>query len=60
MRRGVLLITVFIAGLIMLSSCIKKDSVSNEEEMKLLEQYLISKGITQDPTASGLYHIPIT
>lgn len=45
---------------IMLGGCKKDDSQEQiENEMKLLEQYLTDNNITQEPTASGLYYIPI-
>lgn len=45
---------------IMLGGCKKDDSQEQiQNEMKLLEQYLADNNITQEPTASGLYYIPI-
>ena len=45
---------------IMLVGCKKDDSQELiEMEKKLLEQYLADNNITQEPTASGLYYIPI-
>lgn len=45
---------------IMLGGCKKDDSQEQmENEMRLLEQYLADNNITQEPTASGLYYIPI-
>ena len=45
---------------IMLGGC-KKDNTQEqiENEMRLLQQYLVDNNITQEPTASGLYYIPI-
>jgi FKBP-type peptidyl-prolyl cis-trans isomerase len=46
--------------LIILGGCKKDDSQEQmEQEMRLLEQYLAANNITQEPTASGLYYIPI-
>jgi FKBP-type peptidyl-prolyl cis-trans isomerase len=45
---------------IMLGGCKKDDSQEQiQNEMRLLEQYLADNNITQEPTASGLYYIPI-
>ncbi len=45
---------------IMLGGCKKDDSQEQiEEEMRLLEQYLADNNITQEPTESGLYYIPL-
>ncbi|MEE9461345.1 MAG: FKBP-type peptidyl-prolyl cis-trans isomerase [Bacteroidales bacterium] len=45
---------------IMLGGCKKDDSQEQiAQEMRLLEQYLADNNITQEPTASGLYYIPI-
>jgi FKBP-type peptidyl-prolyl cis-trans isomerase len=45
---------------IMLSACEKDNSQELiEKEKRLLEQYLADNNITLEPTASGLYHIPI-
>ena len=45
---------------IMLGGCKKDDSQEQiEQEMRLLEQYLTDNNITQEPTESGLYYIPI-
>ncbi len=50
-----------ILATLLLTGC-KKDN--DEElkalEMRLLEQYLVDNNITQDPTVSGLYYVPIT
>jgi peptidylprolyl isomerase len=43
-----------------LSGCEKNDARELEEqETRLLQQYLASNNINADPTASGLYYIPI-
>lgn len=43
-----------------LAGCNKDNSQElKEQEMQLLQQYLASNNITVDPTASGLYYIPI-
>ena len=45
---------------IMLGGCKKDDSQEQiENEMRLLEKYLTDNNITQEPTASGIYYIPI-
>jgi FKBP-type peptidyl-prolyl cis-trans isomerase len=45
---------------IMLGGCKKDDSQEQiENEKRLLEQYLADHNITQEPTASGLYYIPL-
>ena len=45
---------------IILTTCTKDNSEElKEQEMKLLQQYLVDHNITQQPTASGLYYIPI-
>ncbi len=45
---------------ILLAGC-KKDNIQEliEQEQRLLEQYLADNNVTQEPTASGLYYIPI-
>jgi len=59
-------ITVYKVGFIgllaatILTACIKDNSEELiEQEKKLLQQYLVDNNITQQPTASGLYYIPI-
>ena len=49
-----------ILAALLLNAC-KKDNSEElmAQEMKLLEQYLLDNNITQQPTASGLYYIPI-
>ena len=43
-----------------ITGCIKDDDEElKAEEERLLEQYLIDNNITQEPTSSGLYYIPI-
>jgi len=50
-----------ILATLMLTGCKKNDDEElKAQEMRLLEQYLVDNNITQDPTASGLYYIPIT
>jgi peptidylprolyl isomerase len=50
-----------IMAAIMLAGC-KKDNDEGliAQEMRLLQQYLESNNITEEPTASGLYYLPIT
>ena len=60
-KRLILNFGIFVMiGAIMLSGC-KKDNSQEliEQEQRLLEQYLADNNITQEPTASGLYYIPI-
>jgi peptidylprolyl isomerase len=49
-----------IMSAILLTGC-KKDTSEEmkAQEMRLLQQYLVDNNITQEPTASGLYYIPI-
>ena len=50
---------IVLAG-IFLTGCKKdNDAELKAQEMRLLEQYLNNNNITQEPTPSGLYHIPI-
>lgn len=57
MRLGFLgILSVFI-----ISGCLRDDSKElKEQEMKLLQQYLADNNINVDPTASGLYYVPIS
>jgi FKBP-type peptidyl-prolyl cis-trans isomerase len=50
-----------IMAAIVLAGC-KKDDTQEvlDQEMRLLQQYLETNNITVEPTASGLYYIPIT
>ena len=49
-----------IMSAILLTGCKKDDSEEMKaQEMRLLQQYLVDNNITQEPTASGLYYIPI-
>jgi FKBP-type peptidyl-prolyl cis-trans isomerase len=53
--------SVFLAGILLFSGCLKDDSEKlKEEESRNLNNYLKNHNITQEPTASGLYYIPIT
>ena len=49
-----------IMSALLLTGC-KKDNSEEmiAQEMRLLQQYLIDNNITQEPTASGLYYVPI-
>jgi FKBP-type peptidyl-prolyl cis-trans isomerase len=50
-----------ILAAIMVTGCVKDNTQElKEQEMKLLQQYLETNNITAEPTASGLYYIPIT
>lgn len=49
-----------ICAALLLNACKKdNDEELKSQEMRLLEQYLEDNNITQQPTASGLYYIPI-
>jgi FKBP-type peptidyl-prolyl cis-trans isomerase len=49
-----------ILSALLLTGCKKDDSEEMKaQEMRLLQQYLVDNNITQEPTASGLYYIPI-
>jgi peptidylprolyl isomerase len=49
-----------IMSALLLTGCKKDDSEElKAQEMRLLQQYLVDNNITQEPTASGLYYIPI-
>jgi len=49
-----------IMSALLLTGCKKDDSEEMiAQEMRLLQQYLIDNNITQEPTASGLYYVPI-
>ncbi len=61
--RKIIVYKLGILGLlvaIMLTAC-KKDGTEElqAQEMRLLEQYLVDNNITVQPTASGMYYIPI-
>ena len=50
-----------IMATIMLTACKKDDTEElKAQEMRLLQQYLVTNNITEEPTASGLYYLPIT
>jgi FKBP-type peptidyl-prolyl cis-trans isomerase FkpA len=61
MKKELIFFTsLFISVLISLNSCIKDDNDDlRAHEVRLLDAYLMENNITQDPTPSGLYHIPI-
>ena len=49
-----------IMSALLLTGCKKDDSEEMiAQEMRLLQQYLVDNNITQEPTASGLYYVPI-
>jgi FKBP-type peptidyl-prolyl cis-trans isomerase FkpA len=53
--------SIFLAGIILFSGCLRDDSEKlKEEEQASLKKYLKNNNITQQPTASGLYFIPVT
>jgi FKBP-type peptidyl-prolyl cis-trans isomerase len=52
---------VLLAGILLFSGCIRNESEElKEEEQRDLKKYLENNNITQEPTASGLYFIPVT
>jgi len=54
-------ISFVLAGVFMFSGCFRDDSEElKEKERRALKQYLNDNNITQEPTASGLYYIPVT
>jgi FKBP-type peptidyl-prolyl cis-trans isomerase FkpA len=54
-------ITVTLISLLFLFSCNdSSDDLRKEKEMRLLRQYLELNNITVEPTASGLYYIPLS
>ena len=56
-RTGLLLAVLAV----LFQGCNKdNDQELKDQEMRLLQQYLDDNNITQEPTASGLYYIPIT
>lgn len=61
--RKIIVFNIEIVGIIsalLLTGCIKDNSEEMKaQEMRLLQQYLEDNNITQEPTASGLYYIPI-
>jgi FKBP-type peptidyl-prolyl cis-trans isomerase FkpA len=60
MRKLIYNLSIFFAVLLLISGCFRDDSEElKEKEQRLLEKYLLDNGITQEPTASGLYFILI-
>jgi len=58
MRKLIFSLSVFLAVVLLVSGCFRDDSEElKEKEQRLLEKYLLDNGITQEPTASGLYFI---
>lgn len=58
MNRIILNISILLACLLFFTGCFRDDSEElKEKEQRLLEKYLLDNGITQAPTASGLYFI---
>jgi len=58
MRKLIYSLSIFLAGFFLMNGCIRDDSEEmKEKEQRLLEKYLLDNGITQEPTASGLYFI---
>lgn len=53
--------SIFLAGIILFSGCLRDESEElKEKEQHALKKYLQDNNITQEPTASGLYFIPVT
>jgi FKBP-type peptidyl-prolyl cis-trans isomerase len=53
--------SILLAGIIVMAGCLPNEAEElKEEEQRALKKYLENNNITQDPTASGLYFIPIT
>ena len=53
--------SILLAGFILIFGCLRDESEELKEEEQLkLNQYLENHNITREPTASGLYYIPIT
>lgn len=58
MKKVTFSIFTLLAGLLLFNGCFRDDSEElKEQEALLLEKYLLDHGITQEPTASGLYFI---
>ncbi len=58
MKKIIYSFFILLAGFLLLNACIRDDSEElKEQEERLLEKYLLDHGITQEPTASGLYFI---
>jgi FKBP-type peptidyl-prolyl cis-trans isomerase FkpA len=53
--------SILLAGIILFTGCLRDESEElKEQEMHDLNKYLENNNITQEPTASGLYFIPVT
>ena len=60
MMKKLVYSSIFLAGIFMFSGCFRDDSEElKEKERKALKKYLSDNNITQEPTASGLYYIPV-
>jgi len=58
MKKVTFIIFILLAGLLLFNGCLRDDSEElKEKEALLLEKYLLDHGITEEPTASGLYFI---
>jgi FKBP-type peptidyl-prolyl cis-trans isomerase len=54
-------ILIIVTGIVLFTGCFRDDSEKlKEEEQRALTKYLADHNITQSPTASGLYFIPVT
>jgi FKBP-type peptidyl-prolyl cis-trans isomerase len=59
-RKAIIQGLLLLMAAMLITGCKKdNDEELKAQEMRLLEQYLTNNNITQEPTASGLYHIPI-
>lgn len=53
--------SILLAGVFLFAECFRDNSEElKEEEQRALKKYLADHNITQEPTASGLYFIPVT
>jgi len=52
-------VTLILILPLLIQGCEKKDNSQElkDQEMRLLQQYLVDNNVTQEPTASGLYYI---
>jgi len=58
MRKLIFSVLIFLFGFLLINGCVRDDTEElKEQEQRLLEKYLLDNGITQEPTASGLYFI---
>jgi FKBP-type peptidyl-prolyl cis-trans isomerase FkpA len=59
-KQSVLTGLIIVLAVYFLTGCVKDNSEElKAEEQRLLDQYLKDHNITQEPTSSGIYHIPL-